>query len=1078
MTHAAASGDSGYNALTVDAVTVTVTDNDTAGVTVPSAPINVVEGGTGTYTVVLASQPSASVTVTPTSGNESAVTVPPTVLTFTTGDWDTAQTVTVTAVQDTNAVSEEVQVTHTAASGDSGYNSLTVDAVTVTVTDNDTAGVTVPSAPINVVEGGTGTYTVVLASQPSASVTVTPTSADPTAVTVPPTVLTFTTGDWDTAQTVTVTAVEDTNAVSEEVQVTHAAASGDSGYNSLTVDAVTVTVTDNDTAGVTVPSAPINVVEGGTGTYTVVLASQPSASVTVTPTSGNESAVTVPPTVLTFTTGDWDTAQTVTVTAVQDVNAVSEEVQVTHAAASGDTGYNSLTVDAVTVTVTDNDTAGVTVPSAPINVVEGGTGTYTVVLASQPSASVTVTPTSGNESAVTVPPTVLTFTTGDWSTAQTVTVTAVEDTNAVSEEVQVTHTAASGDTGYNSLTVDAVTVTVTDNDTAGVTVPSAPINVVEGGTGTYTVVLASQPSASVTVTPTSGNESAVTVPPTVLTFTTGDWSTAQTVTVTAVEDTNAVSEEVQVTHTAASGDTGYNSLTVDAVTVTVTDNDEAEVTVFFGANAYSVSEDGTTVSVTVELSAVPGRRVVIPITVTNQGDTSADDYTTVPSTVTFAADATEQSFTFAAVDDTVDDDGESVVLSFGAMPDDKVEAGVPATATVTIDDNDTAGVVVVPDTGLSFEDGTATYTISLGSQPTDVVTVTVTVSLISSVTRASFTPSVISSVTRASFTPSVISSVTRASFTPSVISSATRASFTPSVISSATRASFTPSVISSATRAWYTPSVISSATRAWYTPSLISSTTRAWYTPSLISSTTRAPYTPSLISSATRVWYTPSLISSATRAPYTLVAADVTEFLKASVSPDGVTVMPMVLTFTTDNWDTPQTVTVRDVDGIVTDDDTIEVSHTVTSDDADYKNLPTTKQTVRAEPLEIDPALSVGPLGLYWENFGENINIGNTLTGSLCTTDRSFYIIWTGPAGNNTMADEWAAKISINRGVEEVTYNFRETPGDPGNYEMYGTVRFSGDGGSLSINVRGRFGKKWGDWSPTGSLYCWEMYQP
>ena len=61
---------------------------------------------------------------------------------------------------------------------------------------------------------------------------------------------------------------------------------------------------------------------------------------------------------MTFTTGDWDTAQTVTVTAVQDVNAVSETVQVTHTAASGDTAYDSLTVDAVTVTVTDNDTAG------------------------------------------------------------------------------------------------------------------------------------------------------------------------------------------------------------------------------------------------------------------------------------------------------------------------------------------------------------------------------------------------------------------------------------------------------------------------------------------------------------------------------------------------------------------------------------------------------------------------------------------------------------------------------------------------------------------------------------------------
>ena len=104
--------------------------------------------------------------------------------------------------------------------------------------------------------------------------TVTPTSGDPDAVTVSPTVLTFTTGDWSTAQTVTVTAKEDTDANDEEVDVSHAASSTDSAYDTLLViDAVTVTVTDDDDAGVTVPSAPVNVSEGGTATYTVVLAS-------------------------------------------------------------------------------------------------------------------------------------------------------------------------------------------------------------------------------------------------------------------------------------------------------------------------------------------------------------------------------------------------------------------------------------------------------------------------------------------------------------------------------------------------------------------------------------------------------------------------------------------------------------------------------------------------------------------------------------------------------------------------------------------------------------------------------------
>ena len=197
-----------------------------------------------------------------------------------------------------------------------------------------------------------------------------------------------------------------------------------------------------------------------------------------------------------------------TVTAVQDVNAVSETVEVTHAAVSGDSGYDSLTVDAVSVSVTDNDTAGVTiVPSAPINVVEGGTGTYTVVLASQPSASVTVTPTSGDpESAVTVPPTVLTFTTGDWSTAQTVTVTASAGHQRCQRDGS--GDARGGLRGFGLQLVDGrrgdgVGHRQRDGGCDDSACASRTINVVEGGTGTYTVVLASQPSASVTVTPTA-----------------------------------------------------------------------------------------------------------------------------------------------------------------------------------------------------------------------------------------------------------------------------------------------------------------------------------------------------------------------------------------------------------------------------------------------------------------------------------------------------------------------------------------------------------------------------------------------
>ena len=136
----------------------------------------------------------------------------------------------------------------------------------------------------------------------------------------------------------------------------------------------------------------------------------------------------------------------------------------------------------------------------------------------------------------------------------------------------MSYTAASTDTAYN-LAGDVVTVTVTDDEVAGVTIVLAASllsSVGEGGTGTYTVVLASEPSETVTVTATSADTGAVTVtPPTILTFTTGNWATAQTVTVTAVQDNNADDETVDVSYTAASTDTAYNNLAGDVVTVTV-----------------------------------------------------------------------------------------------------------------------------------------------------------------------------------------------------------------------------------------------------------------------------------------------------------------------------------------------------------------------------------------------------------------------------------------------------------------------------------------------------------------------------
>ena len=73
-------------------------------------------------------------------------------------------------------------------------------------------------------------------------------------------------------------------------------------------------------------------------------------------------------------------------------------------------------------------------------------------------------------------------------------------------------------------------------------------------------------------------------------------------------------------------------------------------------------------SIKVVLSADPERTVTIPILTADQNGATAADYT-VPAQVVFQSGDTEKTLSFArTVDDSVDDDGESVQLSLGTLP--------------------------------------------------------------------------------------------------------------------------------------------------------------------------------------------------------------------------------------------------------------------------------------------------------------------------------------------------------------------------------------------------------------------------
>ena len=122
--------------------------------------------------------------------------------------------------------------------------------------------------------------------------------------------------------------------------------------------------------------------------------------------------------------------------------------------------------DTITLTITDDDTAGVSITAAsPLAVDEGATATYTIVLDSQPTADVTIRATSGDTGAASMSPASHTFTPSTWSMAQTFTVTGVTDSDTSDESVSVSHSVTSTDGKYAAALVSTVRVSVSDTTT-------------------------------------------------------------------------------------------------------------------------------------------------------------------------------------------------------------------------------------------------------------------------------------------------------------------------------------------------------------------------------------------------------------------------------------------------------------------------------------------------------------------------------------------------------------------------------------------------------------------------------------
>ena len=703
---------------------VSITDDDTAGVTVTPTSLEVPEGSSGTYTVKLDTQPTGDVTITVGGISGTDLSLDETSLTFTKDSWNNAQTVTVSAGEDSDALDDSATLSHTVASDDDDvYHDLAAPGLDVTVLDNETE---------------TKTFTLNMAA---------PVHTD-----------TDSSGDIDLGDTLAYTAV---------------------ATNSGNVPLENVNVKDLllDTSGTDCATLAIGAECKLTGVYTITQADVDAGEVKNTATATADGAT---PKGVTRTT-DVDQVRKLTLektSTESGFGAKDDEIPYSYKATNSGT-----TTLKGTLTVTDDkvDTDDITCPTVPDEGLAPGaaltcTATYTVTQDDldegevENTASASLGGVSSAEVSLTVAwrapqsgqPTISIGSATDLEDAGTIhvtvrlsaaslqTITVDYATSDVTATAGADYTAASGTVSFSpgditesvtvSITDDDIdedtetlkvtlsdpvnatvpagaedgTISITDDDTAGVTVTPTSLEVTEGGNASYTVVLDSEPAGDVTVTPGGITDTDLSLDETTLTFTSSNWNEAQSVKVSAAHDDDSDDESVTITHTVASDDdSDYEGMSAGSVAVAIADDEDPQVKVSFEQSSYTVAE-GSSVTVKVKLSADPERTVAISISKTNQGGATSSDYSGVPSSVTFNSGDTEKTFSFAASSDNVDDDDESVKLTFGALPTG-VSEGTTKETVISITDDD------VPQVTVSFEN--ATYSVA---ESDDVDTIDVT----------------------------------------------------------------------------------------------------------------------------------------------------------------------------------------------------------------------------------------------------------------------------------------------------------------------------------------------------------------
>ncbi|HKO45459.1 MAG TPA: Calx-beta domain-containing protein, partial [Pyrinomonadaceae bacterium] len=512
------------------------------------------------------------------------------------------------------------------------------------------------------------------------------------------------------------------------VSLTDNGGTANGGQNTSAVQTFTITVNAvNDGPVNTVPGAQ-SVTENGTLTFSAgngnqisiadVDAGAPGVQVTLSATNGT---ITLAGTAgLAFSNGDGTADGNMTFTGtVASINTALNGLVFTPTsgfagAASlqivtndlGNTGSGGGLSDTDIVNITVNDGGALQFSSATYSVNEnGGTATITVNRTGGTAGTTTVDFTTSNGTATAgVSDDYLTssgtLTFGPGVTSQTFTVTINEDPN--NEPNETINLTLSNVTGSGSLgTPSTAVLTIVDNDPGGaLQFSSATYSVSEsGGSVIITVVRVGGSTGTAFVdfatsngTATAGVGQDYTATSGTLTF--GNGVTSQTFTIPILPDPDDEPDEtvnLTLSNVSGTGNLGSPSTAV----LTILDNDPP--TFSLDASSYTVDEDDLRVTVTVNRGGDLSQAVTVDYATSDPsglnecsqvtGNASQRcDYATVVGTLRFAAGEATKVIHIPVVDDVYIEGAETFTLTLSDASGGTL--GTPATATVTINDND------------------------------------------------------------------------------------------------------------------------------------------------------------------------------------------------------------------------------------------------------------------------------------------------------------------------------------------------------------------------------------------------------